>query len=448
MRFEVAAAELTGPRDHDPVVGDDLDAGRAQVAEERLAAQIDLAADRIDRQPDLDARRDLGGQRVEEHRPDVTRLVAVDEQMDVIRGRRDVLEDPREVAPAVEQGIDRGRDRRREGQGQVRAPDARPRDELGGPGSRPSPRGWRSGRTGRSGRVACPCAGAPRRPRPRARHRSRSSACGSSIEGSWHGRVGHGAESSRRRRRDRASTAVADIGRGYCSARGGRRRRASGVSLRSTETRTEEDIRCLSSPSRRSACRSSICPRSSATRSSARSPRFACRRSTSLPSNARGSCCPIRSDGSTGARSTSAAPSPGPPRSPGSVARSRVDRAGRTSPARWSSSGRRARSSWRTPRSASVPGERSVTCGPGSTSEPVRARASRSTLTPSPSVEAVDASVEVLEPTIPIARHRRGGGRRRRAGRDPARRGSDPDGRRGGGRRDAAKTDDGANGSS
>ena len=68
VRLEVAAAELARPRDHDPVVGDDLDAGRAQVAEQRLAAAVDLAADRIDRQPDLDALRDLGGQRVEERR--------------------------------------------------------------------------------------------------------------------------------------------------------------------------------------------------------------------------------------------------------------------------------------------------------------------------------------------------------------------------------------------
>ena len=131
-------------------MGDDLDAGRAQVAEQRLAAQIDLAADRIDRQPDLDARRDLGRQRVEEHRADVARLVTVDEQVDMIRGRRDVLEDPREVAPAVEQGVDRGRDRRREGQGQVRAPNARSRDELGGPaGGRLRADGVRVERVGR-----------------------------------------------------------------------------------------------------------------------------------------------------------------------------------------------------------------------------------------------------------------------------------------------------------
>ena len=223
VRFEVAAAELTGPRDDDPVVGDDLDAGRAQVAEQRLAAQIDLAADRIDRQPDLDARRDLGGQRVQEQRADVTRLVAVDEQVDVIRGRRDVLEDPREVAPAVEQGVDRGRDRRREGQGQVRAPDARPRDELGGPGrGRLRADGVRVERVGRdASRAPVPAHRGARcrepgtdRDRPPAAHRAR----GRGMERRpWCGVLPTPG-------RDRASTAVWDIEGGYCSADGGRRR--------------------------------------------------------------------------------------------------------------------------------------------------------------------------------------------------------------------------------
>ena len=41
--------------DDDPVVGDDLDARLAQPAEQVLAAEVDLAADGVDRQPDLDA---------------------------------------------------------------------------------------------------------------------------------------------------------------------------------------------------------------------------------------------------------------------------------------------------------------------------------------------------------------------------------------------------------
>jgi len=134
--LEPATAELTGSGDDDPVVRDDLDPGLAQLAEQRLAAEIDLAPDRIDGQPDLDALRHLGRQRLEERGPDVARLVAVDEQVDVILRGRDVLEDAREVTPAVEQGVDRGRDRGRECQREVGAADARSGDQLGRAGCR------------------------------------------------------------------------------------------------------------------------------------------------------------------------------------------------------------------------------------------------------------------------------------------------------------------------
>ena len=88
-------------------------------AEERPAAEVDLAADGIDRQADLDALADLGDQRIEERRPDVAGLVAVDQQVDVVLGGGDVLEHPREVPASVEQGIDHRRDRRGERQRQV-----------------------------------------------------------------------------------------------------------------------------------------------------------------------------------------------------------------------------------------------------------------------------------------------------------------------------------------
>ena len=157
MGLEVLRPGDPGPQDHDPVVGDDLDPGLAQLAEEVLAAEVDLAADGIDRQPDLDARGDLGRQRLEERRPDVARLVAVDEQVDVVRRRRDVLEDAREVAMPVEEGIDRRRDRRRERQGEVRSPDLRACDELrGAHGRRLGPDRVRVERVGRHARLAPP----------------------------------------------------------------------------------------------------------------------------------------------------------------------------------------------------------------------------------------------------------------------------------------------------
>ena len=114
-------------------MGDDLDAGLAQPAEEVLAPEVDLAADGIDRQPDLDAGRRLLGEGRQERLADVARLVAVDQQVDVVGGGRDVLEHPREVAPPVEERLDRRADRRREGLGKVGAADPRAGDELGGP---------------------------------------------------------------------------------------------------------------------------------------------------------------------------------------------------------------------------------------------------------------------------------------------------------------------------
>ena len=106
-----AAGTSAAPRspdrdDDDPVVGDDLDAGLAQSAEEVLAPEVDLAADGIDRQPDLDARGHLRRQRGQEGLADVARLVAVDQQVDVVGRRRDVLEHPREIPPAVEERLD------------------------------------------------------------------------------------------------------------------------------------------------------------------------------------------------------------------------------------------------------------------------------------------------------------------------------------------------------
>ena len=110
---------------------DDLDAGLAQAAEEVLAPEVDLAADGIDRQPDLDARCGLGGECGQEGLADVAGLVAVDQQVDVVGGGRDVLEHPREVALAVEERLDGRADRRREGLGKVGAADPRAGDELG-----------------------------------------------------------------------------------------------------------------------------------------------------------------------------------------------------------------------------------------------------------------------------------------------------------------------------
>ena len=82
------------------------------------------------------------------------------------------------------------------------------------------------------------------------------------------------------------------VGGRYCSARDGSRGRRRAYPWGPQQTRTEEAVRCLSSPSRRSGCRSSISPRSSATRSCDRFPKSASRRSTLPPSSDRGSSCP------------------------------------------------------------------------------------------------------------------------------------------------------------
>jgi len=130
MRLELPAAELARAQDDDAVVGDDLDACLTQAPEQVLAPEVDLAADGVDGQADLDARGHLRRQRGQEGLADIARLVAVDEQVDVVGRRRDVLEHPREIAPTVEERLDGRADRRRERLGEVGAPDARTGDEL------------------------------------------------------------------------------------------------------------------------------------------------------------------------------------------------------------------------------------------------------------------------------------------------------------------------------
>ena len=124
-------AQRTLADDHDAVVGHDLDAGRDEVGEERLAADVDLAADGVDLEPDLDALPHLRGERVAEGRADVAGLVAVDQQVDVIARGADVLEHPREVAPPVEERFDRRS--RWPGRSPSRGPvDGRPAGSPGG----------------------------------------------------------------------------------------------------------------------------------------------------------------------------------------------------------------------------------------------------------------------------------------------------------------------------
>ena len=79
VRLVRPGAQVAGAHDDDPVVGDDLDAGLAQSAEEVLAPEVDLAADGIDGQADLDARGRLRRQRGQEGLADIARLVAVDQ---------------------------------------------------------------------------------------------------------------------------------------------------------------------------------------------------------------------------------------------------------------------------------------------------------------------------------------------------------------------------------
>ena len=172
-------AELAASDDEHPVVPDDVDAGREQLREEGLAPEVHLAADGVDLQPDGDALGDLGRQRLAERRPDVARLVAVDEQVDVVAGRGDVLEHAREVAAPVQERLDRGRDGRGEVHGQLPAGDDRRREQ--GPGGVRrvlGADGVRARRVGASGGRRDDAGGPPRRPR---RCRPRASAGGSSM---------------------------------------------------------------------------------------------------------------------------------------------------------------------------------------------------------------------------------------------------------------------------
>ena len=109
---------------HEPVVGDDRDAGRRQLGVQGLRVEVDLAADRVDGQPDLDAGLRPGDQGIAERRADLARLEAVDEQVHGRRRALDRLEHRREVAPAVQVRLHARRDARREGHDPVVA--ARP----------------------------------------------------------------------------------------------------------------------------------------------------------------------------------------------------------------------------------------------------------------------------------------------------------------------------------
>jgi hypothetical protein len=60
---------------------DDLYPGRHEVPEQLLAARVDLAADGIDLKPDVDTGLDAGLKGIEEQRPDVAGLVAIDQQV-------------------------------------------------------------------------------------------------------------------------------------------------------------------------------------------------------------------------------------------------------------------------------------------------------------------------------------------------------------------------------
>ena len=176
---ERAVREVAGPDDGDPVLGHDLDARREQPPEQVLAAEVDLAADGVDRQSDLHARRDPVGQRGQEGLADVARLVAVDEQVDVVGRGRDV----RRASAGSSAG------RGAAGRPRSRSPAHRSgRGRRGGPadgrrsrrcGRRPSRPGWRPGRMDRSGPACCGDGASPRS-RP-ARHRARSSDVGSST---------------------------------------------------------------------------------------------------------------------------------------------------------------------------------------------------------------------------------------------------------------------------
>ncbi len=225
--------------------------------------------------------------------------------------------------------------------------------------------------------------------------------------------IGPPRDATLRWRRPRSGESAGD-----CTAPGGARAPGSGVSLTPTQGRPEEDARCLSSPSRRSACRNSTCPSSIATRSSARSRRSVARPSTcptwSVPAP-RSARAWRRSTGggSTRPPSTSGGPWPGSRRSRAWAGRSSA-RAGRWPSARSSSSGWPARRSCRgTPRSANVPGGRSRACGRGSMRAPAPPSDSRSRTTPWPRVVA--RGPRCRDP----GRDGRGGRRDRDRGRQP-----------------------------
>jgi hypothetical protein len=288
MALERPVGEATGSEDHDPIVRHDLDAGLTQAAEEVLAAEIDLAPDGVDRQPDLDASGDLCRQGRQELLADVARFVAVDQQVDVVGRRCDVVEHAREVALSVEQRLDRRADGRRERLRKVGAADPRTGDEFG--------------RTDRSvlgaDRVGVERVGrhAARTPVPE-RGTGRGDGCaesdlpptahrrGSLPELVWN--VMDPLDSTIRGGEDR----VRNGGTGYCNALASAWADLGGYPYDPSTTRTKGGLRCLNSPPRRAACRSSISLRSAATTSCGHCPR-GCPTSTCRRSSDRSSTCP------------------------------------------------------------------------------------------------------------------------------------------------------------
>ncbi len=126
MEAEAAVTQRSAPHDEEAVMRDDLDPGGDEIAEQVLAAQVDLAADRVDLEQDLDALGDLRGQPFQEPRPDVAWLVPVDEQVHMVAGGVDVLEHPGEVPMAVQERLHRRRDRGGERHREVRPRTGRP----------------------------------------------------------------------------------------------------------------------------------------------------------------------------------------------------------------------------------------------------------------------------------------------------------------------------------
>ena len=102
MEPQTATAEAATPDHRDAVVGDDLDPGVTHLPVQPTAAEIDPAADRVDRHANLDAGRSGGPQRLQHLVADAPRAEGVDQDVDVVPGGGDVLEDPREVAPPVD----------------------------------------------------------------------------------------------------------------------------------------------------------------------------------------------------------------------------------------------------------------------------------------------------------------------------------------------------------